>query len=181
MEFGEVIKLRCSVRRFDERPVEEEKVKEIFESARLAPSWANKQCWSFVAVQNKEKIGLLLKAAGVLNGWLKTAPMMVIVCGDPRQSGQREGIEYFGIDVAIATEHLVLAAANAGLGSCWVGVFDEKKIKEVLAIPEPLRIVAIIPVGYAAENQGIRAQMSKVVMGSKKRKPLAEIVHYESW
>lgn len=181
MEFGEVIKMRCSVRRFSDRPVEEEKVKEIFESARLAPSWANKQSWSFVAVRDKEKIALVVKVAGTLNSWLKTAPMIVIACGDPRLSGKRESIEYFGIDVAIAAEHLVLAAANAGLGSCWVGVFDEKKIKEILGIPEEIRIVSMIPIGYPAENQGIRADMSRFVLGSKKRKPLTEIVHYDSW
>jgi nitroreductase len=181
MEFDEVISTRKSVRKFSEAPVEQEKLEQILESARLAPSWANKQGWRFVVVQDPEKLKKVSKAAGVINVWLKKAPVIVLACGDKKSSGLREGIHYIYVDVSIAMEHLVLAAANQGLGTCWVGAFDEQKMKDILGIPEDVRVIALTPVGYPAEKEGMREKVSKKVMGSKKRKPLEEIVFYDSW
>lgn len=181
MEFTDVVKLRRSVRKFRTQEVENEKIEQILECARLAPSWANKQCWSFVIVKNKEKIKLLSKAAGVVNIWLKKAPIIIVACGDPRLSGIRNGIEYFIVDVAIAMEHLILAAADLGLGSCWIGAFDEDRIKEVLEIPNNIRVVAITPFGYPAKKVGMQENITRVILRSQKRKPLSEIVHYDKW
>ena len=93
MEFTDVVKLRRSVRKFSDKEVENEKIEQILESARLAPSWANKQCWSFVIVKDKEKIELLSKMTGVINVWLKKSPILIVACGDPKSSGIRNGIE----------------------------------------------------------------------------------------
>ena len=122
-----------------------------------------------------------MKSAGMVNKWVKTAPAMIIACGDPSLSGSHDGMDYYLVDVAIATEHLVLAAANLGLGTCWIGYFDEAKLKEILNIPEKLRIVALIPIGYPAKRKGLKQELTKMVVGAKKRKPLDEIVHYDGW
>ena len=90
-------------------------------------------------------------------------------------------MDYFLVDVSIAMEHLVLAAADLGLGTCWIGAFDEKKIKTILSIPDNIRIVALTPIGYPAEKQNFREKMTRKVIKSSKRKPLDEIVHYEKW
>ena len=181
MEFTDVVKLRRSVRKFSNQEVEKEKIEQILECARLAPSWANKQCWSFIVVKDKEKIELLSKAAGTVNIWFKKAPIMIVACGDPKLSGIRKGIEYFMVDVAISMEHLVLAATDLGLGSCWIGAFEEEKIKDVLGIPNNIRVVAITPIGYPAEKVGVQETITRVILRSKKRKPLDEIVHYDKW
>jgi nitroreductase len=161
--------------------VEDEKIEQILECARLAPSWANKQCWNFVIVRDKEKIELISEAGGRVNSWLKKAPVIIVACGDPGLSGIRNGIEYFMVDVAIAMEHLILAAANLGLGSCWIGSFDENRTKRVLEIPNNMRVVAITPIGYPAEKAGVREIMTGIILRSKKRKHLNEIVHYDKW
>lgn len=181
MEFTDVIKSRRSVRRFSDREVEDEKIKQILECGRLAPSWANKQCWSFIIVRDKEKIESLSQAAGMINSWLKKVPIIMVACGDPKLSGIRSGIEYFIVDVAIAMEHFILAAANLGLGSCWVGSFDENRIKEVLKIPNNMRVVAITPIGYPVKKVGLKENITRFIVQSKKRKPLNEIVHYDRW
>lgn len=181
MEFTDVVKLRRSVRKFSEQEVENEKTKQILECARLAPSWANKQCWSFVVVKDKGKIELLSKAAGAVNKWLKKAPIIIVACGAPGSSGTSNGIEYFTVDVAIAMEHLILAAANLGLGSCWIGAFYENQIKEILGIPNNIKVVAMTPIGYPAKKGGIQESITRVILQSKKRKLLNEIVHYDQW
>jgi nitroreductase len=134
-----------------------------------------------VVVQDPEKLKRVSKAAGVINVWLKKAPVIILACGSPGSSGTRNGINYIYVDVSIAMEHLVLAAANQGLGTCWVGAFDEEKMKNILGIPDDVRVIALTPVGYPAEKEGMREKVSKKVMGSKKRKPMEEIVFYDSW
>jgi len=181
MEFIDVVKSRRSVRKFSEQDVEDKKIKHILECARLAPSWANKQCWSFVVVRDKDNIKLLSTSGGIVNNWLQKAPIIIVACGDPKLSGVRDNLQYFMVDVAIAMEHLVLAAANLGLGSCWIGAFDENKIKETLKIPNNIRVVAITPIGYPAEKTSLRENISSFVLQSKKRKSLDGILHYEEW
>jgi len=100
-------------------------------AARLAPSWANKQCWSYVVVKDKAKIEKL--ANGIVNSWLKQAKVVIVACGDPKKSGSRNGIDYYLVDVAISMEHLVLAATDLCLGTCWIGTFDEAEVKKIEA------------------------------------------------
>jgi nitroreductase len=181
LDFIDVINTRNSVRKYDAKPVEDEKINEILECARLAPSWANKQGWHFIVIKNPEKVAALTKAAGLVNRWLKNVPAMIVACGDPGQSGHRAGIEYIYIDVAIAMEHLVLAANNLGLGTCWIGYFDEEGIKKELGIPDDIRVIVLTPLGYPAEKRGTYEKAARFVMGSKKRKEIDEIVHQETW
>ncbi len=180
MEFESVIKSRESIRDFTEKKVEDEKINFVLECARLAPSWTNKQCWQFIVVKDKKIIKDLSKTS-IINRWLKNVPVIIVACGDPKQSGFRNGIEYFIVDVSIALEHLVLAATDKGLGTCWIGGFSGKKVKKILKIPENIRVVALTPLGYPAERKHFIGKLAKIVTQSKKRKNLDKIIHENSW
>ena len=139
MEFESVIKSRSSTRDFSDKIVEEEKINFILECARLAPSWANRQCWHFIVVKDKKVIEDLSKTS-MINRWLKNVPVIIVACGDSTQSGSRNDINYFVVDVSIALEHLVLAATDKGLGTCWIAGFDGKKVKKIPGIPKHIRL-----------------------------------------
>jgi nitroreductase len=178
MELMDVLRERKSVRSYREGEVEKEKLDLVLEGARTAPSWQNQQCWSFIVVSDKEVIKRL---GGNINGWLKDAPLAIVACGDPRQSGERNGIQYYLVDVSIAMQQLVLAATDLGLGTCWLGAFDETVVKQTLGIPDGIKVVAMTPLGYPTEKEGLRGRMTRTLIGSKSRKDLAEIVHRERW
>ena len=180
MEFEGVIKTRESIREYADKKVEDEKINFVLECARLAPSWTNKQCWQFIVVKDKKIIKDLSKTS-IINRWLKNVPVIIAACGDPKQSGFRNDIDYFIVDVSIALEHLVLAATDKGLGTCWIGGFNEKKVKEILKIPENIRVVALTPLGYPAEKKRFAGKLAKIVIQSKKRKSLDKMVHINKW
>ena len=180
MDFESVIKSRESIRDYSDKKVEDEKINFILECARLAPSWANKQCWQFLVVKDKKIINDLSETSPI-NLWLKNAPVVIVACGDPKQSGFRNDMHYFIADVSIALEHLVLAATDKGLGTCWIGGFNEKKVKEILEIPENIRVVALTPVGYPAEKRHFAGKITKMIVKSKKRISLDKIIHNNKW
>ena len=144
MKFTDVIESRTSIRTYCDKDVEEDKVKYVLECARVAPSWANRQCWRFIVVRDIEKIKALSKTS-VINRWLRKVPIIIVACGDPTLSGVNNNIDYFAVDVAIAMEHIILAATAIGLGSCWIAAFDEKKVKDILDIQNRIRVVALTP------------------------------------
>lgn len=182
MDFVDLVRARKSVRQYSDQVVEDDKVDKILEAARLAPSWVNKQCWRYIVVRNKETIAeIATKGTGIYNSWLKKAPVVIVACANPKDSGSRNGIDYYLIDVGISMEHIMLQAADLGLGSCWIGGFDEKEIKRILGIPENLKVVALTPIGYPANDPGMMSKVTKFFIGSAKRKPLEEIVHKEKW
>lgn len=178
MDFMDVVASRKSVRGYADRPVEEEKLSKVLEAARLAPSWANKQCCRYVVVKDKAKIQEL---AGGFNGWLKQAPVIIVACADPKDSGAHDSMNYYLVDVGISMQQLVLAATDMELGTCWIGGFDEAKVKKALGVPENIKVVAMTPLGYPAEKEGLGDKLRKTVLGGGKRKPLAEIIHQEKW
>ncbi|KYK29247.1 nitroreductase [Thermoplasmatales archaeon SG8-52-1] len=180
MEFKNVIKSRESIRDYSDRKVEDEKINYVLECARFAPSWTNKQCWKFIIVKDKKIINDLSKTS-IINRWLKNVPIIIIACGNPKESGYRNDISYFIVDVSIALEHLVLAATDKGLGTCWIGGFNEKKVKKILGIPDNIRVVALTPLGYPAEKKHIIGKIAKIVTQSKKRKSMDEIIHINKW
>jgi len=173
----DAITTRKSIRTFDGAPIEKDKLERCLEAARLAPSWANKQCWQFVLVIGKDEIASL----GIVPAPIKNTPALLVACGDPAKSGEREGKQYYLVDVAIATEHFVLEALEQGLGTCWVGAFKEDKVRSALGIPDGIKVVALVPVGYPAEKDSLMARVTKRVIGSVNRKELSEIVHYQRW
>ena len=180
MKFTDVVESRTSIRTYCDKDVEEDKVKYVLECARVAPSWANRQCWHFIVVRDKEKIKALSKTS-IVNRWLRKVPIIIVACGDPTSSGVNNNIDYFAVDVAIAMEHIILAATDIGLGSCWIAAFDEKKVKDVLEIPNRIRVVALTPLGYPAQKSGMSDKTIKLFARSKNRKNLNEIVRYEKW
>ncbi len=167
-----VFRDRRSIRKYDDRPVEEEKIREVLEAARLAPSWANRQCWYFIVVKDqstKEAIAATLENNPAQKA-TATAPVLIVACADPEQSGKMKDQNYYLVDIGICMEHLCLEAWNQGLGTCWIGLFDEDRIRPILGVPENIRIVAMTPLGYPAKYPEERG-----------RKPLEEIVFYEKW
>jgi nitroreductase len=152
MTFLELVKSRISVREYTSKMVEDEKIAYILECARLAPSAANFQPWQFIVVKNDDVKRLIHECYHAK--WFAEAPVYIIACSDTAISWKRsyDGKDHADIDVAIAVEHICLAAAEQGLGSCWVCNFDAQKCSELLELPDNIRPVAIIPVGYTTQT-----------------------------
>ena len=180
MEFENVIKPRESIRNYLDKLVEDEKINYVIECARRAPSCINRQCWRFIVVNDKKIIEELSKTS-LINRWLKNVQVIIVACGDTRKSCIINDINYFIVDVSIALEHLVLAATDKGLGTCWIAGFDGKKVKEILKIPEHIQVVALTPLGYPAEKNGFGEDVTQVIIQSKKRKSMDEIIHNNIW
>lgn len=173
MDIFQVFRDRRSIRRYKETAVEPDKITQVLEAARLAPSWKNLQCWRFLVINDSECKHALLQAFPADNpgaSAIATAPVVIVVCADPTASGIENGIEYYIADSAIAFEHLCLAAHALGLGTCWMGWFEERAIKKALAIPDAIRVVGITPLGYPDQQPKARP-----------RKSLDEITFYNQW
>jgi nitroreductase len=148
--------------------------------AKKAPSSMNKQCWRFIIIRDPKVIQDIAKTS-VINRWMKQAPVLIVACADPQVSGVNNNIKYYLIDVAIAFEHLILAATDKGLGTCWIGGFSEDKIKSILEIPPRIKVVAMTPVGYPKDQETLGAKTRKAFVRSTKRKSLEEIIHWDQW
>ncbi len=165
----EVIEKRYSVRAYEDRPVEPEKLERIMEAARLAPSAGNRQEWRFIVVRDKERRQALMRAAGG-QAFVGQAPVVIAACAEGAEHVMKCGQPSSTVDVAIALEHIALQATAEGLGTCWVGAFDEAEAKAILNVPATARIVQLMPLGYPADSPK-----------PKNRKELKEIVMYEAW
>ena len=163
---------RFSLRRFSDRPVEKEKILRIVEVARLAPSAVNYQPWHFIVLTDDEIKARI--AESYPRDWFSKAPAVIVACGDHNTSWKRrDGKDHCDLDVAIAADHLTLAAVGEGLGTCWVCAFDAKHVHRILNLPVHLEPVALVPLGYAQDD----------IVPVKKRKDLDELVswnHYNS-
>lgn len=173
MDIFQVIRDRRSIRKYTDTPVESAKVEQVLEAARLAPSWKNMQCWRFLVVSDAAKKEAMLAAFPDDNPGKKAlamAPLVVVACADPAESGVENGIDYYVADTAIAFTHLCLAAHALGLGTCWMGWYDEAGIRSALGIPAAFRVVGITPLGYPDQEPKQRP-----------RKELSAITHYDEW
>ena len=170
MNLYDVIKLRKSVRSFLKHPVEPEKLTKILEAARLAPSAKNSQEWRFIIVEAPETRAALAEAS-YGQQFVGEAPVVIVCCAETDKEVMRCGHYRYTIDCAIAIDHLTLAAAAEGLGTCWIGSFDPVKVRELLQIPETVEVVELLPLGYPKDHHVVE----------KKRKQLEEIVCYEQW
>ena len=173
MEVFKAIKGRRSIRAFKEQNVSEETIKKLIESATWAPSAGNIQPWEFIIVKERETKRRLSEAA-LNQEFLEEAPVLIIVCANEIKSSQRYGTRgttlYCIQDTAAAIQNIHLAAFSLGLGTCWVGAFDESQAREILHVPEGIRPVAMIPVGYPNEKPTPR-----------RRQSMSEIVHSETF
>ena len=149
MDLYEAIQTRLSVRRYLPAPVEPDKLSRMWEAVRLAPSACNLQPWRFLVLQSPEA---RLRTRGVVPDWAYAAPVLVVALGNTRQAWHRDGESIHSVDVAIAVEHLILAAAAEGLGTCWICAFDRLALRRNLALEPEWDPVAIIPVGYADDH-----------------------------
>jgi len=157
MALLELIKHRKSVRNFLDKPVEREKIMLCLEAARLAPSTSNSQPWRFIVVDDKQLKNKLCNTAfgGLyfISSFCKTAPVIVVVISEKskfltRIGGMFRGVKYYLIDIGITGEHFVLQAEELGLGTCWIGWFNERAVKSVLNIPKHKKIDILIALGY---------------------------------
>lgn len=148
MKFIELAIKRFSVRNFEQRPVEKEKLLYILEAARIAPSAVNFQPWKFIVVTKPELLELVQTVYH--RQWLATAPVIIIALGNHDKGWRRKSDDkdFTEIDVAIAIDHLTLAATELDLGTCWICNFDVEKCCQILNIPDYLEPIALIPVGY---------------------------------
>jgi nitroreductase len=148
MNFKELARSRFSVRNYHSTPVEKEKLQEVVEAALLAPSAVNFQPWRFIVVTDKE---LLTKLYDCYHReWLRTAPACIVAIGDHDKGWHRpvDGKDYTDIDVTIAIDHLMLAATEIGLGTCWICHFNSEKCAELFNLSENFEPLALIPIGY---------------------------------
>ena len=182
MEFMEIVRRRRSIRKYKPDPVPEEKLKYVLEAARLAPSWGNRQCWKYIIVTDETLRKKVTERGSPPpppaegrpmrpRDWAAQAPIIIVGCADPTKSGNKEEKQYYLLDMGISMEHIMLAAAEQGLGTCWIGGgFDETVVKEALGIPEEIRVVALTPLGYPDE-----------VTEPRGRKSLEEITSGNHW
>ena len=169
MDFLELVTSRYSVRSYEDRPVEREKLDRILEAVRLAPSGSNRQPWKFVVVRDPDTRSRLVPAC-YGQKFVAEAPVVIAGVGLMPDRVMRCDIPGDPVDVAIAMEHLALAAAAEGLGTCWIGAFYQDQVREVLGIPETAKVVQCMTLGYPADAPR-----------PKSRKPLGEIVCYDRW
>jgi nitroreductase len=169
MDIYAAIRQRFSVRAYQAKPVEKEKLLRILEAARLAPSASNRQEWRFVVVTDQETRKRLSQAARNQK-FVGDAPVVIACCAETDNHVMSCGQLCYPIDVAIAIDHLTLAAVAEGLGTCWIGAFSEEQAREILGIPKNVRIVELLPLGYPA-----------AAAKPKERLPLEELVRYEKW
>ena len=167
MEFLELIKKRYSVRAYKSTPVEEEKLQKVLEAAILAPTAANKQPFRLIVLKTAGREADLRRVYG--RDWFVRAPLGICACAVKGESWvRRDGKNYADVDTTIAFDHLILAAHDLGLGTCWIAAFDPAATREVLRLPAELEPIAFTPLGYPADD-----------WKPKKRRPASELVQFK--
>ncbi len=170
MNLLELMNTRYSVRAYKPDPVEDEKLQKVLQAACLAPTAANRQPFQFIVVHTAGRAQELQRM--YRRSWFVQAPLIICAIGIPSEGWVRgaDGKNYTDVDVAIAMDHLILEATELGLGTCWVAAFNPAAVREILCLPPDVDPVALTPLGYPDSQPG-----------SKERKPLSELVHYERW
>ena len=174
MKFIELVRKRRSTRNYSSRLVPRDVIDRCIEAARLAPSACNAQPWFFIVLDDEKTKNAVARAAFsapyTLNKFAEEAPILIVVVTErtkyiTRLAGYFRGIQYSLIDIAIACEHLILQAEEEGLGTCWLGWFNEKKVRKILGIPQRKKIDIIISMGYPDAGDGrerIRKSLDKI-------------------
>jgi len=170
MNFQELIKKRYSVRAYKPDPVEEDKLTRVLEAARIAPTAANRQAFRIIVIETGKRKADLQRIYG--RDWFVQAPLVLCVCAVSSEAWVRkaDGWNAAEVDATIVMSHIVLAAAEEGLGTCWIAAFDPAAAREVLGLPLDVIPSAFTPLGYAADSPA-----------SKKRRPLADLVRRNHW
>jgi nitroreductase len=155
MDVFEAINKRRSIRKYKNTTIEVEKLDKILEAARISPSAANRQEWKFIVVKNQEIRNKLVEAA---NGqkFVGEAPVTIVACSTESERIMPCGQHAYTVDLSIAVSFMILEATELGLGTCWLGAYDEEAVKKILDIPKEIRVPAMFTLGYAEENPGPR-------------------------
>jgi nitroreductase len=169
MQFIELAMKRYSVRSYKPEPVEDDKLQLVLQAACLAPTAANRQAFRIIVTLTKNRESELLRIYN--RPWFVQAPVVICICAIPNEAWVRsDGRNYSDVDAAIVMDHLVLAATDLGLGTCWIAAFDPIAAREVLRIPEQVNPIAFTPLGYPADQSL-----------AKKRKNLDDLVKHNHW
>jgi len=170
MTVFDAIQTRRSVRSYLDKPIENEKLIQLFEAAQLAPSASNRQEWRFIAVTDEEMRRRLADAARG-QSFVYNAPCVIVCCADTDFHVMTCGQACYPIDVAIAIDHITLRAVELGLGTCWIGAFYEDEVKKIVNIPQEIKVVELLTLGYPKSQIGQQ----------KNRLSLADIVFFNTW
>jgi nitroreductase len=165
----DVVRARGSIRSYKEKPIPKQVLLDILEAARLAQSADNRQPWEFIVVTDPVMREGLVRAAGN-QSFVGEAAAILVCLANPEESASVGPFEGFLIDLAIAIENMALTAWDLGVGSCWIGAYDEEKVRELLSIPRSLRVVSLLALGYPDGRPGM-----------KRRKDFDEIVHWQKY
>lgn len=169
MEFSQLIEQRYSVRSYKSDEVETEKLLQVLTAAQLAPSASNRQPFRIIVIHTKDREDELRRIYP--RTWFAQAPLILCMCAVPKTGWSRmDGKNYCDIDAAIAMDHLILASADIGLGTCWIAAFDPVAARQILKLPSDVEPIAFTPLGYPADKPQ-----------PKNRLPLEHLVRYEHW
>ncbi len=172
----DLMRQRCSVRKFDDRAIPKAVLLDVLEAARVAPSACNNQPWHFIVLEAPEVKN------EVLSGWHAKAPAVIVCCGDHKQAWRRkDGKDHTDIDLAIAVDHMTLAAAEVGLGTCWVCWFNPMDVAGALQLPDHLEPIALLPIGYPAKDLCAPDRHDSQPPDKGGRKPLESIVSWNGY
>ncbi|MCK4232401.1 nitroreductase family protein [candidate division WOR-3 bacterium] len=169
MDVAKAIRDRRSVRSYENKDIPQEVLLKVLEAARLAPSANNRQPWKFVVVREAAKRKALAKAAKEQQ-FVAEAPVVIAAVALEPERTMTCGVPTYAVDLAIAVDHMTLAAVQQGLGSCWIGAFYQEDVKKLLEIPDECKVAALLTLGYPRDQARF-----------KNRKSLDEIVCYEGW
>ncbi|MFW6007278.1 MAG: nitroreductase family protein [Bacillota bacterium] len=169
MNVREAVKKRRSVRSYQDKEIPEQEIREILDSARLAPSASNRQDWKFIVVKDENLRSNLVKAANN-QSFVGEAPVIIVAVSlNPERIMSCE-VPAYAVDLSIAMDHITLVAAEKGLGTCWIGAFSQSEVKNILDIPEKYKVLTLMPLGYPADSPG-----------TKSRKDFEEIICYNKF
>ena len=167
MSFFELAESRYSVRGYLDQEIEKDKLLQILEAGRIAPSAVNFQPLQVYVLEKKEDKEKIYEVYN--RDWFREAPVILVICGDHAQSWNRkDGKDHCDIDAAIAIDHMTLAATELGIGCCWICAFDAKRCHEILQLPQNMEVISLLPLGYAKND----------AIPEKKRKLLEELVTF---
>ena len=169
MNVMDAIKARRSIRSYQDKPVESDKLQQILEAARLAPSASNRQDWKFVVVQDPATRQALVSACHNQK-FVGQAPVVIAACSTNPARTMASGQSAAAVDLAIAVDHMTLAAVELGLGTCWIGAFDAPAVAGLLGIPSDAAVVHVLPLGYPADSPA-----------AHRAKNASEVICHESW
>ena len=164
MTLLDLLRKRRSIRRYKPDPIPNDKLEYVLEAGRLAPSWRNLQCWRYIIVTDEEK-----RREISTREWAAEAPIILVGCAHPEQSGTNAEQRYYMLDMGIFMEQMILAAAEQGLGTCWVGAMSGTEVHKILSLPEDWFVHDLLPLGYPDQDPAARPRktMEKIAFWEK--------------